>query len=251
MARGEDGALDRSLRRGRHVASGVPPPRLAGIRRGSIARAAGRALRGAVRLRRRAGNRSDDARARRRAANWRCFPRARLAGARARADGIASVADVSVLRDCGALGAGAAGSRCALRHSPAGRASPRTRHRGARRARTRLRGRRNLALAARYAVLAHDLGKAETAPAAWPAHHGHEARSVRLASRMSARLRVPVDCRDAARLAARWHGTIHRAAELRPSTLLDLMTAVDALRRPDRLDTLLAACEADACRDPG
>jgi tRNA nucleotidyltransferase (CCA-adding enzyme) len=68
---------------------------------------------------------------------------------------------------------------------------------------------------------------------------------------MSARLKVPIDCRDAARLAARWHGTIHRAAELRPSTLLDLLTAVDALRRPERLDTLLAACEADAMSRPG
>jgi tRNA nucleotidyltransferase (CCA-adding enzyme) len=110
---------------------------------------------------------------------------------------------------------------------------------------------RNLALAARYAVLAHDLGKAGTAASAWPAHHGHEGRSVRLAGRMSARLKVPVDCRDAARLAARWHGTIHRAAELRPSTMLDLITAVDALRRPERLDTLLAACEADAMSRPG
>jgi len=110
---------------------------------------------------------------------------------------------------------------------------------------------RELALAARYAVLAHDLGKAETPPAAWPAHHGHEARSVRLAGRMSERLKVPLECRDAARLAARWHGIVHRAAELRPATLLDLITAADALRRPERLETLLDACAADALSRPG
>lgn len=110
---------------------------------------------------------------------------------------------------------------------------------------------RDFALPARYAVLAHDLGKAETPPAEWPAHHRHEARSLRLASRMSARLKVPLECRDAARLAARWHGTVHRAHELRPATLLDLLTAADALRRPERLDTLLAACEADAMSRPG
>ncbi len=110
---------------------------------------------------------------------------------------------------------------------------------------------RGFTLPARYAVLAHDLGKAETSPALWPAHHGHEARSVRIADRLSARLKVPVDCRDAARLAARWHGVVHRAAELRPATLLDLLNAVDALRRPDRLDTLLAACAADAMSRPG
>ncbi len=105
--------------------------------------------------------------------------------------------------------------------------------------------------AARYAVLTHDLGKAATPSAAWPAHHGHEARSVRLADRVSARLKVPLECRDAARLVARWHGIVHRAAELRPATLLDLFTAADVLRRPDRLDTLLAACEADAMSRPG
>jgi tRNA nucleotidyltransferase (CCA-adding enzyme) len=63
---------------------------------------------------------------------------------------------------------------------------------------------------------------------------------------MSARLRAPVDCRDAARLAARWHGVVGRAPGLRPAMLLDLIGAADALRRPERLDVLLAACEADA-----
>jgi tRNA nucleotidyltransferase (CCA-adding enzyme) len=62
---------------------------------------------------------------------------------------------------------------------------------------------------------------------------------------------VPVDCRDAARLAARWHGVVHRAHELRPATLLDLINEADAFRRPERLDTLLLACAADACSRPG
>lgn len=108
-----------------------------------------------------------------------------------------------------------------------------------------------LTLAARYAVLAHDLGKAQSPAAALPRHIAHEQRSVRLAQRLSERLRVPLDCRDAAALAARWHGVIHRAAELRPATLLDVLAGADALRRPDRLDTLLAACAADACSRPG
>jgi len=109
----------------------------------------------------------------------------------------------------------------------------------------------SLALAARYAVLAHDLGKAQSPAATWPRHYAHEQRSVRLAQRLSERLRVPLDCRDAARLAARWHGVVHRAAELRPATLLDVLFAADALRRPERLDALLAACAADACSPPG
>ncbi len=110
---------------------------------------------------------------------------------------------------------------------------------------------RGFPLTVRYAVLAHDLGKAATPRETWPRHHAHEGRSVRLAERMSTRLRVPAECRDAGRLAARWHGVVHRAGELRPSTLLDLLTAADALRRPERLDTLLEACEADALSRPG
>jgi tRNA nucleotidyltransferase (CCA-adding enzyme) len=108
-----------------------------------------------------------------------------------------------------------------------------------------------LTLPARYAVLSHDLGKGATPRSQWPRHAGHAQRSVRLAEAMSARLKVPVDCRDAARLAARWHGVVHRALELTPAKLLDLMLAADALRRPERLADLLAACQADACSRPG
>jgi tRNA nucleotidyltransferase (CCA-adding enzyme) len=108
-----------------------------------------------------------------------------------------------------------------------------------------------LSLPARYAVLAHDLGKGTTRAGELPRHIAHERRGVRLAEAMSARLKVPVDCRDAARLAARWHGVVHRALELTPAKLLDLLLAADALRRPERLDDLLAACRADACSRPG
>ncbi len=106
-------------------------------------------------------------------------------------------------------------------------------------------------LPARFAVLAHDLGKAGSPAAMLPRHHAHEQRSVRLAARLAERWRVPIDCRDAALIAARWHGVVHRAHELRPVTLLDLLSAIDALRRPGRLDTLLEVCAADACSRPG
>jgi tRNA nucleotidyltransferase (CCA-adding enzyme) len=108
-----------------------------------------------------------------------------------------------------------------------------------------------LPLPARYGVLAHDLGKSATPMAGWPRHHGHEQRGVALAERVSARLKVPIDCRDAARLAARWHGVVQRAAELRPATRLDVLQATDALRRPERLYTLLDVCAADTCSRPG
>ncbi len=110
---------------------------------------------------------------------------------------------------------------------------------------------RGFGLPTRYAILAHDLGKALTPTTAWSRHHGHERASVRLAERLSSRLRVPQDCADAARLAARWHGVVHRAAELRPATLLEFFGAADALRRPERFVAVLEAAAADACSRPG
>jgi tRNA nucleotidyltransferase (CCA-adding enzyme) len=106
-------------------------------------------------------------------------------------------------------------------------------------------------LPSRYAVLVHDLGKASSPAGDLPRHIAHEQRSVRIARRVSQRLRVPQECRDIAELAARRHGAIHRASELRPATTLDLLTSMDALRRPGRLELVLAACAADACSRPG
>ena len=105
--------------------------------------------------------------------------------------------------------------------------------------------RRQFALPVRYAALCHDLGKATTPADILPRHIGHEGRSVRLTETLSARLRVPNDCRDLALLMARYHGNIHRAQELRAGTVLELLEKCDALRRPERFDDLLACCLCD------
>jgi tRNA nucleotidyltransferase (CCA-adding enzyme) len=109
-----------------------------------------------------------------------------------------------------------------------------------------LAARRSLDLPVRYAVLAHDLATGDAKSGARGKHAALVARSVRLAERMSLRLKVPADCRDAARLAARWCRTIEQASSLPPARLLDLFGGTDALRRPERLRQLLDVC---ACRD--
>lgn len=98
----------------------------------------------------------------------------------------------------------------------------------------------------RFAVLTHDLGKATTPKALLPSHHGHEQRSAELIERLCERLPVPKHYRELALHVAREHGNVHRAAELRPGTVLKLLETVDAFRRPERFDGLLLACEADA-----
>jgi len=98
----------------------------------------------------------------------------------------------------------------------------------------------------RFAVLVHDLGKATTPAELLPRHHGHEQRSEELLERLCARLPVPNRFRDLALLVARHHGTVHKTAELKPQTVLRLITAADGLRQPERFDEMLLACEADA-----
>lgn len=100
-------------------------------------------------------------------------------------------------------------------------------------------------LAVRWACLCHDLGKADTPPAQWPRHHGHEGRSAVLARGLSDRLRAPTDCRELAELTAREHGNVHRSGELSAAAVMRLLERCDALRRPARFEALLLACACD------
>ena len=102
------------------------------------------------------------------------------------------------------------------------------------------------ALDVRFAALTHDLGKGTTPREAWPRHIAHEERSVALVAILCERLRVPAECRDLALIMARQHGNIHRAAELRPATIVQILQSADAFRKPERFTRLLQACESDA-----
>ncbi len=101
------------------------------------------------------------------------------------------------------------------------------------------------ALPVRFAVLTHDLGKGLTPATDLPRHPGHEQRSVALVDALCARLRTPAECRDLARLVARYHGDIRRGPLLRAATIVKLLESCDALRRPQRFAQLLEACLCD------
>ncbi len=74
----------------------------------------------------------------------------------------------------------------------------------------------------RYAVLCHDLGKANTPKNILPSHHGHEDRGATLAKQMSQRLKVAKKYRDMAVKTAQYHSHIHRIDELKAQTILKL-----------------------------
>jgi tRNA nucleotidyltransferase (CCA-adding enzyme) len=97
----------------------------------------------------------------------------------------------------------------------------------------------------RFVALTHDLGKGTTPPDILPSHRGHGERGVALIDALCGRLRAPARYRDVARIVARHHGAVHRVAELRAATLLELLEDTDAFRRPERFAQLLLAGEAD------
>lgn len=98
----------------------------------------------------------------------------------------------------------------------------------------------------RFAALVHDLGKGDTPMQEWPRHVGHESRGIKRVRELSKRLKVPRSFSDLGELVSRFHLDIHRAEELRPATLLKKLMEMDVLRRPERFEQILLACEADA-----
>ncbi len=98
----------------------------------------------------------------------------------------------------------------------------------------------------RFAALTHDLGKGNTPKSRLPSHPGHEARGCKLIRGLVERMPVPNECRDLALLVAEFHTHCHRALELRPRTILEVLEKTDAFRRPGRFERFLQSCEADA-----
>ncbi|NNE62982.1 MAG: multifunctional CCA addition/repair protein, partial [Gammaproteobacteria bacterium] len=97
----------------------------------------------------------------------------------------------------------------------------------------------------RFAVLMHDLGKATTPQHILPGHHGHEARGIKLVKRFCSRLKVPKAFIELALMTTEYHTHVHRAFELKVTTILNLFYSVDLFRKPQRFQKMLDACLAD------
>ncbi|NBB10435.1 multifunctional CCA addition/repair protein [Pseudomonas sp. SLFW] len=101
-------------------------------------------------------------------------------------------------------------------------------------------------LSVRWACLLHDLGKGLTPEADWPRHIAHEQKGLKAIKAVSQRFKVPRDCQELALLVGQYHTHGHRALELKPSTLLELLQNFDVYRRPQRFEEFIVACEMDA-----
>lgn len=101
-------------------------------------------------------------------------------------------------------------------------------------------------LTVRWACLLHDLGKGLTPQDEWPRHIAHEHKGLKLIKAVNTRFKAPRDCQELAMLVGEYHTHGHRALELKPSTLLELLQSFDVYRRPQRFEEFIVACEMDA-----
>jgi tRNA nucleotidyltransferase (CCA-adding enzyme) len=104
----------------------------------------------------------------------------------------------------------------------------------------------DLPVAARWAVVCHDLGKALTPAEERPSHHGHEEAGVPLVETLSRRVGAPKDALTLARQLCAHHTRIHRAQELSAKKIIELVQLFDGLRRPDNFQLALKAAKCDA-----
>ncbi|SQJ11872.1 tRNA nucleotidyltransferase [Salmonella enterica subsp. enterica serovar Heidelberg] len=68
---------------------------------------------------------------------------------------------------------------------------------------------------------------------------------MKLVEQLCQRLRVPNDLRDLAKLVAEYHDLIHTFPILQPKTIVKLFDAIDAWRKPQRVEQIALTSEAD------
>ena len=98
----------------------------------------------------------------------------------------------------------------------------------------------------RFAALMHDLGKAKTKQEDWPKHFGHEKLGIKPIQKLCKRLKIPNKHKELALKTCEFHTHIHRAFELKASTVFKVFKQTDALRKPERFNKILLASKADA-----
>ncbi len=98
----------------------------------------------------------------------------------------------------------------------------------------------------RFAVLVHDLGKALTPIDELPRHIMHEERGIAPVTQVCDRLRVPTNTKQLALAVCKEHLKCHQAFTLKAGTVWRLLQRLDVLRRPERVEAFLQACECDA-----
>jgi tRNA nucleotidyltransferase (CCA-adding enzyme) len=97
----------------------------------------------------------------------------------------------------------------------------------------------------RFAVLMHDVGKAQTPKEEWPHHQNHCQRGAEILKIFCKRWHVPKLYKDLAGLVTLYHCHCNQVLSLNTKSITKLLKALDPFRRPQRFEQFLIACAAD------
>ncbi len=98
----------------------------------------------------------------------------------------------------------------------------------------------------RFAALVHDLGKAVTPKSVLPSHKGHEKAGLPIIKTLCERLRVPKKYQSLALAVAEYHLHMHKMLELKPATVVKMLSGTRALMDDERAQQIALCCLADA-----
>ena len=74
----------------------------------------------------------------------------------------------------------------------------------------------------------------------------HEERGLKPVTEVCERLKVPTNTKQLALAVCKEHLKCHQALTLKPGTLWRLLQRLDVLRRPERVEAFVQACECDS-----
>jgi len=100
-------------------------------------------------------------------------------------------------------------------------------------------------LAARFALLVMNVGKADSPKEHLPVHYKHMDRGRPRIEDMCRRLGAPQDCRDLALLALAECERVHRVSKVRAGPVAAMLERLSAFRNPPRYAQLISVCVCD------
>jgi tRNA nucleotidyltransferase (CCA-adding enzyme) len=107
--------------------------------------------------------------------------------------------------------------------------------------------RRDAPLAVRFALLAMNVGKADSPREHLPVHYRHIERGLPRVEDISARFGVPADCRELALLAVAEGERVHRASKTRAGPIALMLERLGAFDKPEQFERLMQLCACDYC----
>ncbi|MGN0915691.1 MAG: multifunctional CCA addition/repair protein [Succinivibrio sp.] len=97
----------------------------------------------------------------------------------------------------------------------------------------------------RFAMLCHDLGKAETPKVLWPHHRLHNELGIKPLKCLCQRLHVPSEYEQLSLMVVKYHSEMHHLYRKGAEGIVTLLDNLDAFRRPERIKPFILCCKCD------